>query len=66
MQELEAAADGCKKIAGFSRDALNASLFVLDGGMVSVALGNIPKSSAFFGVPYWISAARSPIVGHLP
>lgn len=30
-QELEAVADGYKKIAGFSRDALNAGLSVLDG-----------------------------------
>jgi len=30
-QELEAVADGYKRIAGFSRDALNAGLSVLDG-----------------------------------
>ncbi len=30
-QELEAVADGYKKVAGFSRDALNAGLSVLDG-----------------------------------
>jgi 2-polyprenyl-6-methoxyphenol hydroxylase-like FAD-dependent oxidoreductase len=29
--ELEAVADGYKKVAGFSRDALNAGLSVLDG-----------------------------------
>ena len=30
-QELEAVADGYKKVAGFSRDALNAGISVLDG-----------------------------------
>jgi hypothetical protein len=31
QQELEAVADGYKQIAGFSRDALNAGVSVLEG-----------------------------------